>query len=265
MKVRKITFIALIIALSILVGCAEKKYPQNAVALGNGVIIKEQVIEKEITERKMGIAIGEKIRLLEPNSLTLKEAIIQSLNVSEDELNPRQIRYIESIERSTTKLLNNNEAFNILLREEVFYQEAVRQGHEVSVDKAKQILEESNKVSNETLSGDEEALRKQNEIIKYITEIYKQYGFESEEDYLNQRIDKTAQAITIGRMKNQFDRVMADRLPQSDSYQKSIDISNAWDDFGEFLIDKAKVKVLNTEYSVELYGKPWSYGLLDLK
>lgn len=265
MKLRKITFIALIIALSLLVGCTEKKYPENSVALVNGVIIKEQEIEKEITERKMAIAIGEKIRLLEPNSLTLREAIIQSLNVSEDELNPGQIRYIESRERSITKLLNNNEAFNILLREEGFYQDAVRQGHEVSVDKAKQILEESNKVSNETLSGDEEALRKQNEIIKYITEIYKQYGFESEEDYLNQRIDKTAQAITISRMKNQFDRVMADRLPQLDSYQESIDISNAWDDYGEFLIDKAKVKVLNTEYSVELYGKPWSYGLLDLK
>jgi len=265
MKVRKITVIALIIALSILVGCTEKKYSENAVALVNGVIIKEQEIEKEITERKMAIAIGEKIRLLEPNSLTLKEAIIQSLNISEDELNPRQIRYIESRERSTTKLLDNNEAFHILLREEVFYQEAVRQGHEVSVDKAKQILEESNKVSNETLSGDEKALRKQNEIIKYITEIYKQYGFESEEDYLNQRIDKTAQAITISRMNNQFNRVIADRLPQSDSYQKSIDISNAWDDYGEFLIDKAKVKVLNPEYSVELYGKPWSYGLLDLE
>lgn len=265
MDLRKITVIALIIAVSILVGCAEKKYPENAVALVNGVIIKEQEIKKEITERKMAIAIGEKIRSLESNSLTPKEAIIQSLNISEDELNPEQIRYIESIERSTSKLLNNNEAFNILLREEVFYQEAVKQGHKVSVDETKRILEEGNKVSNEALSGDEEALRKQNEIIKYINEIYKQYGFESEEDYLNQRIDKTAQAITISRMKNQFDRAMADRIPQSDSYQKSIDISNAWDDYGEFLIDKAKVKVLNTEYSVELYGKPWSYGLLDLR
>lgn len=265
MDLRKITVIALIIAVSILVGCAEKKYPENAVALVNGVIIKEQEIKKEITERKMAIAIGEKIRSLESNSLTPKEAIIQSLNISEDELNPEQIRYIESIERSTSKLLNNNEAFNILLREEVFYQEAVKQGHKVSVDETKRILEEGNKVSNEALSGDEEALRKQNEIIKYINEIYKQYGFESEEDYLNQRIDKTAQAITISRMKNQFDRLMADRIPQSDSYQKSIDISNAWDDYGEFLIDKAKVKVLNTEYSVELYGKPWSYGLLDLR
>lgn len=265
MNIRKITVITLIIVVSILVGCAEKKYPENAIALVNGAIINEQDIKKEITERKMVIAIGEKIRSLKPNSLTTKEAIIQSLNITEDELNPEQIRYIESIERSTSKLLNNNETFNILLREEVYYQEAVKQGHEVSVDETKRILEESNKVSNEALNGDEEELRKQIEIIKYIAEIYKQYGFESEEDYLNQRIDKTAQAISINRMKNQFNRVMFDRLPQSDSYQNSIDISNAWDDYGEFLIDKAKVKVLNTEYNAELYGKSWSYGLLDLK
>lgn len=264
MKARKIIVIAIIIAISILVGCADKKYPEDAVSIVNEVIIKEQQMEKEITERKMSIAIGEKIRLLEPNSITLREGIIQSLNISEDQLNPGQIRYIESRERSLTKSLNNNEALNILIREEVFYQEAVRQGHEASVDEAKRILEESNKASNEALNGDEEALRKHNEIVQYITEIYKQYGFESEEDYLNQRIDKTAQAIAISRMKNQFDRVMADKLPESGGFQLSIDISNAWDDYGEYLIDKAKIKVLNKGYSLELYGKPWSYGLLDL-
>ncbi|HWQ73592.1 MAG TPA: hypothetical protein VN370_14890, partial [Desulfitobacteriaceae bacterium] len=118
---------------------------------------------------------------------------------------------------------------------------------------------------NEALIGDEEALKKQDEIIKYSNEIYKQYGFESEEDYLNQRIDKTAQAMTISGMKSQFNKVMTDKLPESDSYQRSIDISNAWDDYGEFLLDRAKIKILNSEYSIELYGKPWSYGVLDLK
>lgn len=265
MKARKITFIATIIAVSILVGCAEKEYPEDTVAIVNGVIIKEQQIEKEITERKMSIVIGEKIRSLEPNSLTIREAVIQSLNIPDDELNPGQIRYIESRERLLTKSLSNNEAFNVLLREEVFYQEAVRQGHEASIDEAKRILEESNKASNEALNGDEEALRKHNEIVKHITEIYKQYGFESEEDYLNQRIDETAQSISINRMKNQFDRVMAEKLSESDGFKLSIGISNAWDDYGEFLIDKAKIKVLNTGYSVELYGNRWNYGLLNLK
>lgn len=265
MKGRRIITIFLIIALAILAGCAEVKYPENAVALVNGKIITEQEIEKEITERKMSVAIGEKIRSLEPNSLTPREALIQALNITEDELNPEQIRYLESRERSATKLLSNNEAFNILLKKEVLYQEAVKQGHMVSVDQARQILEESNKVSHEALNGDEEALARQNEIIKYSNEIYKQYGFKSEEDYLNQRIDKTAQAATISRMKSRFNKVMAEKLPQSDSFQASIDISNAWDDYGEFLLEKAKAKALNTKYSVVLYGKPWRYGHLNLK
>jgi hypothetical protein len=38
----------------------------------------------------------------------------------------------------------------------------------------------------------------------------------------------------------------------------------AWDDYGEFLLDKAKVKILNPEYSVELHGEPWTSGFLDL-
>ncbi len=68
----------------------------------------------------MSIAIGEKIRLLEPNSLTPKETLLLSLNITEEELKPEQIIYLESRERSTTKVLNNSEAFNILLRKEVF-------------------------------------------------------------------------------------------------------------------------------------------------
>lgn len=68
-----------------------------------------------------------------------------------------------------------------------------------------------------------------------------------------------------GRMKNRFDEVMADqlfgKLPVPDTYQ----ISNAWDDYGEFLLDKAKVKIINAEYSQERYGEPWDYGRLDLK
>jgi hypothetical protein len=266
MKIRRFFVKILILSLAaFLAGCADEKYPENVVAVVNGKTITAEQVEQELTERKMFIAITNKLYSLESNSLTMKEALIQSLNITEDELNPEQIRYLESRERSTTKILNSNEAFNILLREEVLCQEAAKHGYEASIDEAKRILEESKKVSNETLDGDEEALKKHNEIIRYANEIYMQYGFESEEDYFSQRLDKTVQAITISRMNNQFNRAMADKLPQPDSFQKSIDLSNAWDDYGEFLLNKAKVKVLNTEYSLKLYGKPWSYGVLDLK
>ena len=264
MKIRRIYAIVLILFLIVLIGCTDENYSENVVAVINGKTITKEEIDKELTERKMFVAIGEKIKSLEPNSPSPKEVLTQSFHITEEELNTEQIRYLESRERST-KLLDNNEAFNILLREEVFYQEALKQGHEVSIDKAKQILEESNKISSETIKGDEEALKKQKEITEYTNEIYKQYGFKSEEDYLKRRIERTAQAATISGMKNQFNKVITDKLSLTDNFQINIEISNAWDDYGEFLLARAVVKILNPEYSVKLYGRPWSYGVLDLR
>lgn len=237
------------------------KYPEDVVAAVNGKTITTGDIEQTLTERKMTIAIANKLYSPDSNSLTLKDALIQSLSNPQEELNPEQNRYLESMERMTTKDLSYNEAFNILLRQEIFFQEAMKLGHEVSMGKAKEILAESNVSTNQALREDEEAWKKYSQNIKYIDEVYKQFGFKSEEDYLNQRIDKTAQFMTISRMRNQFNKVMADKLPELDTYQ----ISNAWNDYGEFLLDKAKVKIANPDYSVEWYGKPWGYGSLDLK
>jgi len=156
-----------IIIMALLVGCATEKYPENAVASVNGVIITEQDIDQEITERQMSLAIYEKLTAQEPNQLTPKETVLLLLGITENELTPEQSRYIESWERSTTKMLSRNEAFNILLREEVYYQEAVKHGHEVSLDEAKKIIMQSSELSQQAieLGGEEEKLE-QKVIIK---------------------------------------------------------------------------------------------------
>lgn len=265
MKFKSFFVIISLLILVISVGCTKENYLENVVAAVNGKTIARGDIEQKLTERKMTIAIADKIRSSDPEQLSLKEVLIQSLGISEEELNPEQNRYLESMARLRTKVLSDNEAFNILLREEVFYQEAVKQGHEVSISKAKEIIAESNEITKQALRGNEEVLKKHNQLLHYIDEVYNHYGFKSEEDYLNQRPDKTAQAMTISRMKNQFDKIIAgklsEKLPEADAYQ----ISNAWDDYGEFLLDKAKVKIINAEYSLERYGEPWNYGHLDLK
>ena len=266
MKLQRFFIIVLISLLAILAGCAQEKYPGDVVAAVNGKTIARGDIEQKLTERKMTIAIADKIHSSDPEQLNVKDVSIQSLGIPEEELKPEQNRYLESVARLSTKVLSDNEAFNLLLMEEVFYQEAVKQGHEVSISKAKKIINESNVITKQAQRGNsEDELKKRNQLIHYIDEVYNHYGFKSEEDYLNQRMDKTAQALTISRMKNRFDEVMADqlfgKLPVPDTYQ----ISNAWDDYGEFLLDKAKVKIINAEYSQERYGEPWDYGRLDLK
>src|SRR5690606_14290791 len=110
--------------------------------------------------------------------------------LKEGELTPEQERYFEDLERSTTKKLTENEAFNILLREEVLYQEAVKFGHDVTEDWVKNALEESQKINLEVIETNEESKEFYNKYVEVSTEIYNKYGFASEEDYLNQRVDR---------------------------------------------------------------------------
>lgn len=265
MKIKKSFAILLLIILELLAGCGNEQYPKDVVVVVNGKTISEKEIQKEITERKMAIALDSILSSVQPGKLTPKEALIKATNINEEDLTRDQIRYIESRERTTTSLLSNNEAFNILLREEVLYQEAIKEGYEVSVDKAKQILIENKQVTTEVLKNDKEAQQKQNKILESSKKIYNQFGFESEEDYLNQRIDKTAQALTIKRMENQFNKVIINKLSKIDGFQMEVEKQNAWDDYGEYLLKKAEIEILNKEYSIEIYGEPWSYGALDLK
>lgn len=255
MKVRKSFLVLLILLLATLTGCGNKQYPSDVVAVVNGKTISEKDIEKELTEREITRAF---LSGSELNNKTFKENIIEALYASEKDLTTDQIRYIKSVERKTTKELSRNEAFNILLREEILYQEALKKGYEVSTDQARQILEESRKSTEELLKND-------SEVVDYINKIYKQFGFQSEEDYFNQRIEKTAQALTINKMKNKFNEAIINKLPEADGMQMKINKENAWDDYGEHLLKKVKVKILNEEYTIEFYGEPWNYGTLDLK
>jgi len=264
-KIKKSLVILLILLLGILIGCDNEQYPRDVVAVINGKTISESDIQKEITERKMAIELSNVISFVEPGSIASKEALIKALHITQEELTPEQIRYIESRERTITKMLSIKEALNILLREEVLYQEALKEGYDVSVDKAMQILEENKQLAAEMLRNDKEAQQKQNQIFESVNKIYKQYGFQSEEDYLNQRIEKTAQALTISRMKNQFNEVITNKFPKANGFQMIVDKQNAWDDYGEYLLKKAKIKILNKEYRIEIYGEPWNYGTLDLK
>lgn len=255
MKVRKLFLVFLILLLATLTGCGNEQYPSDVVAVVNGKTISEKDIEKELTEREITRAF---LSGSESNNMTFKETIIEALYVSEKDLTIDQIRYIESVERKTTKELSRNEAFNILLRGEILYQEALKKGYEVSTDQARQILEESKKSTEELLKDD-------SEVVEYINKIYKQFGFQSEEDYFNRRLEKSAQAMTINKIKNKFNETIINKLPEADGLEIAINQENAWDDYGEHLLKKTKVKILNEKYTIEFYGEPWNYGTLDLK
>lgn len=261
MKWVRLTVISMLVIL-LLAGCGSQSYPDDVVAVVNGEYITSEDIERELMERKLFIEINEALNQVHKVD-ELRKAMLEGFGLKEGELTPEQERFFKDLDRTTTKMLTENEAFNILLRDEVLYQEAVKLGHDVTEERVKEVLEESQEVNREIFESDEESKEFYNKYMEVSTEIYKKYGFESEEDYLNQRIDKLVYSMATNGLHYQFSNAMADKI--TDSYFEQIELTNAWGDYGEYLLGKAKVKILKPEFSIETYGEPWNYGKLDLK
>jgi hypothetical protein len=266
---RRSVVIAIIVILSlvILMGCSSEKLPMATVAVvGDKVITKEQ-IKEEVTERNIAIKIVEKLNQRNPiESITPKDALLEALNIEEKDLSKAQKRFIEASERSQILPLIENEAFNILLRDEVLYQAAIKQGYEVSQQKVLQVLEESVEQSKTVVANDENALKSYNEALAIQDEVVKEYGFESWNAYQENRVEKLAQAMTINHMKNKFrDSIKVKRQePPLMGFDKIIANDNAWEDYTEFLLNNQKIKIIDNSFHVKLYGEPWNYGEIDL-
>lgn len=261
MKRVRLSLISLL-AMFLLAGCGSEKHPENVIAVVNGKYITVEDVERELMVRELSIEIYDALNQIYEID-DQREVLLEGFGLKEGELTPEQERYFEDLERSTTKKLTENEAFNILLREEVLYQEAVKFGHDVTEDWVKNALEESQKINLEVIETNEESKEFYNKYVEVSTEIYNKYGFASEEDYLNQRVDRLVYSMATNGLQFQFNNAMADKITYS--HLEQIELANAWGDYGEYLIDKAKVKILKPEFSIEKYGQPWNYGDLDLK
>jgi hypothetical protein len=259
--------IIVILSLAILIGCSSEKLPMATVAVVGDKVITNEQIKEEIAERNIAIKIVEKLNQGNPiESIDPKEALLEALNIEEKDLSKAQKRFIEASERSQILPLIENEAFNILLRDEVLYQAAIKQGYEVSQQKVLQVLEESVEQSKTVVANDENALKSYNEALAIQDEVVKEYGFESWNAYQENRVEKLAQAMTINHMKNKFrDSIKVKRQePPLMGFDKIIANDNAWEDYTEFLLNNQKIKIIDNSFHVKLYGEPWNYGEIDL-
>ncbi|NMA67967.1 MAG: hypothetical protein GX958_00905 [Desulfitobacterium sp.] len=255
-------FVISLLGMVLLIGCGSEKHPENVIAVVNGKYITVEDVERELMVRELFIEIYDALNQIYEID-DQREALLEGFGLKEGELTPEQERYFEDLERSTTKKLTENEAFNILLREEVLYQEAVRFSHDVTEDWVKEVFAESDEINREVIESDEESKEFYNKYVEVSTEIYNKYGFASEEDYFSQRVDRLVYNMATNKLQFQFENAMADKITDSHFWQ--IELANAWGNYSEYLIDKAKVKILKPEFSFEKYGQPWNYGDLDLK
>ncbi len=257
-----------ILAVSIFVygaGCiraTQAIYPVDTVVVINGKAITEQDFKDETIKKEISAKMLQIIMQLDSSAQTPTAGTLKILGLSADQLSEDQKRYITSIERNyPDKPINQNVIFNRIVREEVQYQEAVQQGYIVSNEEAQAILKQANGASDQANESDPTSQK----IMTETNAVMNEYGFASQNDYLNWNLPKTARSIAIQRMQNKFDEKMAAQYSELNMFPLRIAQYNAWDDYTEFLLRAAEVEIKQGNYVLEYYGKPWEMGRLDLK
>jgi len=267
MSRRSLSIIVVVLFCSILMGCSSEKFPIDTVAVVGGKAITEEQIKNEIVERNIAIRMMEKLSEQNPSSSrSPKSILLQAMNIKEEDSIKEQKRYIESLERSTFSPLTENEAFNSLLRQEVLYLVACKQGYEVSQERALKVLKEGDEQTELAVVNDEKALERYHDALIIEDEVIRKFGFESWDAYQKNRSYKLSQAMSINFMRGKFKGVFDEKL-QNTAPMGSDEIiaeANAWDDYTEFLLKGAKSKLVNDKYKLQLYGEPWGYGELNL-
>lgn len=252
-----------------LAGCSShlQESSPDTVALVNNQAITTQDIEDEVIIRKIGVKMA---KLLREDDASIPEkqtaAFLRALGRTEDELSGDEKQYLSGRERSSIdQPINMNLIFNLTVREEVLYQEAVKQGHMVSQIDARKVQKLANEVSDQAMQSDPAGAQEYNRIKAGETAILKEFGFDSRKDYEEWLLPRAARHSTIRSMQNQFDRIIAEQYPQSSAMPLMILQGNAWEDYTEFLLKQSSLDIKQANYVLDHYAKPWESGKLDLK
>lgn len=270
---RKYSSILLILVIisSVFTGCTKETNSENTVADINEYLIYDEDIEDEVIEREIQNKNIEKAKEIGfVSDRTAKESYIDYLNAveedfSEEDLTEDMERYIKGLERSSWGEITKNEAFNIVIRNRVLYQEAEKQGYErISKDDVLETFEKDDKVNDEFLAG--ENIESYNKMMDYQDEVVREYGFESFDDYRNSRIDKIIESTMVSSMIDRFRFEMGRKIQDEKlkDYEKNAYINNVWEDYTEYLLKNSNIEILKDEYTIEYYGEEWEHGDMDL-
>jgi len=248
-------------------GSNQTVYPQDTVVVVNGAPISENDIKAKTIQREIGIKMVNMLRENDANfSKTQTEGILMALGRTEDQLTGDEKRYIASLERSSIyKPIDINLIFNLMVREEVLYQEAVQQGYIVSNEKTHELQKQANEASDQATLSDPDSAKEYDQIMAYETAVLKEFGFNSRSDYEEWVIPKAARSSTIRLMQNNFDQKIAGQYPELSWLPLRIAQYNAWEDYTEFLLKQSSIDIRQANYVLDYYGTPWEMGRLDLK
>jgi len=124
--------------------------------------------------------------------------LLKALNKDINDLSEEGKRYIKRIQRKySTGTLTQNEAFNNVIRQVVLYQEATGQGYFTSIERAQEILKETEEGNLASIQNDKEVLEQYQNIREIENTAAKELGYKDAKEYRDSRIDLAAKSMTI--------------------------------------------------------------------
>jgi hypothetical protein len=238
-------------------------YPRNTVGVVDGTLIRSNhEVALKLRERELQSAMAAKMLELfsEGKRKTPGETMALALGIEEKDFNAEQKRYIAYMEMKE-RTLTPNEVFNVIMREEALYQEAVKLGYLMTEDEAREILQQSNAITAQEMEKNPESKEKYAELLRYEDELLRDIGFESREAYwYSYHAPLTAKAAAITRLQNEFRKKIQVMYPNLEGYDLWVKQENLWQDYAEYLLKKKKAKAVTDKFTLDFTGEEWMYG-----
>lgn len=244
-------------------GCTANKKtpPQNVIAEVNGEEIIIEDIQKDIHVREIGLKLSKKYNDNPENDKDVLQRIDDLINHAKTDT---EKHYYKRMKRKVKQSYSENVSFNKIIRRIVLYQEAKKQGYEVSIEEARKFKQELDK-NTEKVMQQKENIEEFEKIKQMEAEAIKLSGFSSREEWFDASLSSTAKSLAISSMKQKFINVLNDKYPNIIGQEWIILKGNAWEEYTEYLLKKAKIKLYNNNFEVVYYEDDWKHESIDLK
>ncbi len=248
----------------------EKTESDAVAALINGQEITMHAIEQKIATQDVNLEVQKQVeKLLEnegmrapngPSQTDLDEYLSHSgldlSNMTKDEE-----RYYNRTKRDINRnnsTLTPNEAFNLLVREEVLNQEARRQGLAISLEEAKDKYQQFKK--QQLANWDSMGLSDETEAIN--EKAAKRLGYNSWEKRMEDGLLDFQKSASRNSLYQWFQEELGKKHPEVQDLQFRILTWNAWEDYTEYLLRQADIKIKQEGLNVIYYGEEWQQDIL---
>ncbi len=232
----------------------------EVLATVNDVDITVEDVRMELENRYFQKRMVEEIgKVTDDPFVSPKDQFLRILEKNESELDDSEQRYYDRLaRRDLTVIPSVTEAFNEVLRKEILYYEAGYHRAPMTEEEMLQAIEEGEASMEARIEMmDEDEAEEFAELKELQDEIAREFGYDSFFDRQESNLGLIAKSTTVSRFKADFEQDMLRRDFDKSQFALTIHVENLWEDYGEFLMEKAEIENLHEELEIIYYGEEW--------